>query len=56
MHEESLSTYATDLLRREGFTAADVLAIVEVTADDAYVSRIADGLGVQVESAQDEYE
>ncbi len=38
-----------DALRVEGFSDADILAIAEVTAYYAYVNRIADGLGVQVE-------
>lgn len=36
-------------LRDAGFDDADVLAICEVTAYYAYVNRIADGLGVQLE-------
>lgn len=36
-------------LRVAGFSDADVLAIAEVTGYYAYVNRIADGLGVQVE-------
>ena len=36
-------------LRAAGFSDADVLGIVEVAAYYAYVNRIADGLGVQVE-------
>lgn len=39
-------------LRAAGFTDADVLGIVEVTAYFAYVNRIADGLGVQLEPEQ----
>ena len=35
-----------DGLRQVGFTARDVLDIVEVTAYYAYANRIADGLGV----------
>ena len=38
-----------DALRAVGFVDADVLAICEVVAYYAYVNRIADGLGVQVE-------
>ena len=37
-------------LKGAGFDDADVLAIAEVTAYYAYVNRIADGLGVEVES------
>ncbi len=36
-------------LRKAGFDDAAILAISEVTAYYAYVNRIADGLGVQVE-------
>jgi len=37
-------------LRRVGFSDRDVLDIVEVASYYAYVNRIADGLGVDVES------
>lgn len=36
-------------LRDAGFSDADILHIAEVTAYYAYVNRIADGLGVEVE-------
>ena len=36
-------------LRDVGFTDIDILHIVEVTAYYAYVNRIADGLGVELE-------
>ncbi len=36
-------------LKNAGFGDADVLAVAEVTAYYAYVNRIADGLGVEVE-------
>lgn len=36
-------------LRTAGFSDADVLHIAEVTAYYAYVNRIADGLGVDLE-------
>ncbi len=36
-------------LRAQGFDDADVLAICEVAAYYAYVNRIADGLGVELE-------
>ena len=39
-----------DALRAVGFADRDVLDIVEVIAYYAYVNRIADGLGVTVES------
>jgi uncharacterized peroxidase-related enzyme len=38
-----------DGLRRTGFSDEDILQIVEVTAYYAYVNRIADGLGVELE-------
>lgn len=38
-----------DALRAVGFSDTDVLGIVEVVAYYAYVNRLADGLGVQVE-------
>ena len=37
-------------LRAEGFSDRDVLDIVEVTAYYAYANRIADGLGIGLES------
>ncbi len=39
-----------DLLREVGFQDVDVLQIAECTAYYAYVNRIADGLGVELES------
>lgn len=39
-----------DALRAVGFGDADVLAIAEVAGYYAYVNRIADGLGVELES------
>jgi len=39
-----------ETLRAAGYSDEDILAIVEVTAYYAYVNRIADGLGVAVES------
>ncbi len=38
-------------LRDTGFADVDVLAIAEVVAYYAYVNRIANGLGVELESA-----
>lgn len=38
-----------EALRAVGFADADILAIAEVTAYYAYVNRIADGLGVELE-------
>lgn len=37
-------------LQRAGFTDRDILDIATVTAYYAYVNRIADGLGVQLET------
>ena len=37
-------------LRAAGFADADVLAIAEVAGYYAYVNRLADGLGVELES------
>ena len=37
-------------LRAAGFDDADILAIAEVASYYAFVNRIADGLGVDVES------
>ena len=37
-------------LRTVGFGDADILAIAEVTGYYAYVNRVADGLGVEVEA------
>ncbi len=42
-----------DLLRAAGLDDVDVLALCEVTAYYAYANRIADGLGVEVESHLD---
>jgi uncharacterized peroxidase-related enzyme len=38
-----------EALRQVGFSDADVLHIAEVTAYYAFVNRIADGLGVELE-------
>ncbi|MCA1708432.1 MAG: peroxidase [Actinobacteria bacterium] len=38
-----------DKLRSAGFADGDILALAEVTGYYAYVNRIADGLGVEVE-------
>ncbi len=43
-----------DALRAAGFSDRDVLDICEVVGYYAYVNRIADGLGVQIESWSDE--
>ena len=39
-----------EALRAAGFGDADVLAIAETTAYYAYVNRLADGLGVELEA------
>ena len=39
-----------ETLRNHGFSDEDILHIVEVASYFAYVNRIADGLGVQLES------
>jgi uncharacterized peroxidase-related enzyme len=39
-----------EALRAVGFSDVDVLHIAEVTAYYAYVNRIADGLGVELEA------
>jgi uncharacterized peroxidase-related enzyme len=39
-----------EALRAAGFSDADVLAIAEVVGYYAYVNRIADGLGVELEA------
>ena len=44
-----MSQEDVESLRRSGFTNSDILAIVEVAAYYAYVNRIADGLGVELE-------
>ena len=38
-----------DALREVGFDDVDILAIAEVTSYYAYVNRMADGLGVELE-------
>ena len=40
-----------DVLRAAGFSDEDVLGIVQVVGYYAYVNRLADGLGVEVESS-----
>ena len=44
-----VTRHDVEALREVGFADADILAIAEVTAYYAYVNRIADGLGVEVE-------
>ena len=50
--DEPWAMQASDVtaLRNAGFTDRDVLDIAEVTGYYAYVNRIADGLGVALES------
>jgi alkylhydroperoxidase family enzyme len=43
-----------DALRAAGFRDADVLAIVQVVGYFAYVNRLADGLGVELEAERPE--
>jgi uncharacterized peroxidase-related enzyme len=45
----AMSARDVEALRAAGFSDADVLAVAEVTAYYAYVNRIADGLGVELE-------
>jgi len=45
-----MSEADTEALRQVGFTDRDILDICEVVAYYAYVNRIADGLGVQLET------
>ncbi len=47
---QDVKTGDIDALRAEGFTDRDIHDICEVAAYYAYVNRIADGLGVQLES------
>jgi len=46
---QSVSKSDVDALREQGFSDTDVLQICEVASYYAYVNRIADGLGVEVE-------
>ena len=50
----SMTRERVEDLRAVGFSDADILAIVEVTAYYAYVNRIADGLGVLLEEEADD--
>jgi uncharacterized protein YciW len=47
---ERMTSGDVEMLRDAGWSDADILAIAEVTAYYAYVNRIADGLGVDVET------
>lgn len=46
----AMTSQDVSALRKVGFSDRDVLDIVEVTSYYAYVNRISDGLGVQLES------
>lgn len=46
---QSMQAGDVEQLRAEEFTETDILHIVEVVAYYAYVNRIADGLGVELE-------
>ena len=47
---QDVTTEDVDALRSEGFTDRDIHDICEVAAYYAYVNRIADGLGVKLET------
>ena len=47
---QDIATEDVDSLRSAGFTDRDIHDICEVAAYYAYVNRISDGLGVQLES------
>lgn len=47
---QDITTSDVDALREVGFSDRDVHDICEVAAYYAYVNRIADGLGVQLET------
>lgn len=47
---QSMESRNVDSLREAGFADIDILHIAEVVAYYAYVNRIADGLGVELES------
>ncbi len=47
---ERMKSGDVEMLRDAGWSDADILAIAEVTSYYAYVNRIADGLGVDVET------
>ena len=54
--KEPSSMVKTDVkaLRESGFSDVAILDIVQVTGYYAYVNRLADGLGVELESIWDE--
>ena len=54
LRPQDMTSSDVDALRDEGFTDRDILDICEVTAYYAYVNRIADGLGVTLETWGDE--
>ena len=45
-----------DQLRKQGFSDAAILDIIQVTGYYAYVNRLADGLGVELEPFWEEIE
>ena len=49
LHPANMERRDVDELRRVGFSDEDVLHIVQVVGYYAFVNRLADGLGVQVE-------
>lgn len=48
-HPGSMEKADTDQLREVGYSDRDILDIAETTAYYAYVNRLADGLGVELE-------
>ncbi len=50
LHPSAMTEDDVEALRDVGFNDRDILDICEVTAYYAYVNRIADGLGVSLES------
>ena len=54
LHPESLVEADVVALREEGWTDRDILEIAEATAYYAYVNRIAQGLGVNLEGTKTE--
>jgi alkylhydroperoxidase family enzyme len=54
LHPAQMQQADVEALRAVDYSDVDILQIAEVTAYYAYVNRIADGLGVTVESSIDE--
>ena len=48
-HPNAMMKDDVEALRGVGFTDEDILAIAEITSYYAFVNRIADGLGVELE-------